>query len=109
VVNARADHVGSLLRPPELLRARVAHAAGELDHASSKRIEDQAIRDVIELQEGAGCQVVTDGEFRRESFQSEPTASVDGVEGVSIDAWRGAIGILRWWATSALRGPRRSL
>jgi 5-methyltetrahydropteroyltriglutamate--homocysteine methyltransferase len=87
VVNARADHVGSLLRPPELLRARAAHAAGELDHASFKRIEDQAIREVIELQEGAGCQVVTDGEFRRESFQSELTASVDGVEGVSIDAW----------------------
>jgi 5-methyltetrahydropteroyltriglutamate--homocysteine methyltransferase len=52
VVNARADHVGSLLRPPELLRARAAHAAGELDHASFKRIEDQAIREVIELQEG---------------------------------------------------------
>jgi len=87
VVNARADHVGSLLPPPELLRARVAHAAGHLDHASFKRIEDQAIREVIELQEGAGCQVVTDGEFRRESFQSELTASVEGFDGVSIDAW----------------------
>jgi methionine synthase II (cobalamin-independent) len=87
VVDARADHVGSLLRPPELLRARVAHAAGELDHAAFKRIEDRAIREVIALQEGAGCQVVTDGEFRRESFQSELTASVDGVDGVSIDAW----------------------
>jgi len=87
MVNARADHVGSLLRPPELLRARAAHAAGQLDHASFKRIEDRAIREVIELQEGAGCEVVTDGEFRRESFQSELTASVDGVEGVNIDAW----------------------
>ena len=87
MVNARADHVGSLLPPPELLRARVAHAAGHLDHASFKRIEDQAIREVIELQEGAGCQVVTDGEFRRESFQSELTASVEGFDGVSIDAW----------------------
>jgi 5-methyltetrahydropteroyltriglutamate--homocysteine methyltransferase len=87
VVNARADHVGSLLRPPELFRARAAHAAGELDHAAFKRIEDQAIREVIELQEAAGCEVVTDGEFRRESFQSELTASVDGVEGVGIDAW----------------------
>ena len=87
MVNARADHVGSLLRPPELLRARAAHTAGELDHASFKRIEDQAIREVIALQEAAGCQVITDGEFRRESFQSELTASVDGVEGVNIDAW----------------------
>jgi 5-methyltetrahydropteroyltriglutamate--homocysteine methyltransferase len=75
------------LRPPELLRAREAHAAGELDHASFKRVEDQAIREVIALQEAAGCQVVTDGEFRRESFQSELTASVEGVEGASIDAW----------------------
>jgi hypothetical protein len=60
----------------ELLRAREARAAGGLDHASLKRIEDEAIRAVIELQEAAGCEVVTDGEFRRESFQSELTASV---------------------------------
>jgi 5-methyltetrahydropteroyltriglutamate--homocysteine methyltransferase len=77
---ARADHVGSLLRPPELLEAR---RAGD----GLKRAEDAAIRDVVARQEQAGLPVVTDGEFRRESFQSELTAAVDGFEGVSIDAW----------------------
>ncbi|MDX6667969.1 MAG: 5-methyltetrahydropteroyltriglutamate--homocysteine methyltransferase [Solirubrobacteraceae bacterium] len=87
VITARADHVGSLLRPPELLEARRAHAAGELDAEPFKAIEDAAIRDVIALQEDAGCPVVTDGEFRRESFQSELTAAVEGFDGVDIDAW----------------------
>jgi 5-methyltetrahydropteroyltriglutamate--homocysteine methyltransferase len=87
VVTARADHVGSLLRPPELLSARERLASGELDPPAFKRIEDAAVREVVALQEAAGCPVVTDGELRRESFQSELTASVDGFEGVDIDAW----------------------
>jgi len=87
MVEARADHVGSLLRPPLLLEARAAHAAGSLDAAGLKAAEDAAVREVVRLQEDAGCPVVTDGELRRESFQSELTAAVDGVEGVSIDAW----------------------
>ena len=87
MVTARADHVGSLLRPPELLDARRALAAGELDPPAVKAIEDRAVLDVIRLQEDAGCPVVTDGELRRESFQSELVAAVDGFEGVTIDAW----------------------
>ncbi len=87
MIDARADHVGSLLRPPELLAARRAHAAGELAPADLKAIEDRSIREVIALQEQAGCPVVTDGELRRESFQSELTASVDGFDGVDVDAW----------------------
>jgi len=87
MVTAHADHVGSLLRPPELLEARAALAAGELDPPAFKAIEDRAVRDVIRLQEEAGCPVVTDGELRRESFQSELVAAVDGFEGVTIDAW----------------------
>jgi 5-methyltetrahydropteroyltriglutamate--homocysteine methyltransferase len=87
VVSAHADHVGSLLRPPELLSARERLAAGELEPAEFKGVEDTAVVDVIALQETAGCPVVTDGEFRRESFQSELTASVDGFAGVDIDAW----------------------
>jgi 5-methyltetrahydropteroyltriglutamate--homocysteine methyltransferase len=86
-VAARAEHVGSLLRPPALLRAREAYANGELDAAAFKRIEDQAVRDVVELQEAVGFPVVTDGEFRRESFQSDVAAAVDGFEGVTLDAW----------------------
>jgi 5-methyltetrahydropteroyltriglutamate--homocysteine methyltransferase len=68
-------------------RMRPGSSITRRSSASFKRVEDQAIREVIELQEAAGCEVVTDGEFRRESFQSELTASADGVEGVGIDAW----------------------
>jgi methionine synthase II (cobalamin-independent) len=87
MVTAHADHVGSLLRPPELLAARRAYAAGDLDNAAFKAVEDRAVLDVLRLQEEAGMPVVTDGEFRRESFQSELVAAVDGFEGVTIDAW----------------------
>jgi 5-methyltetrahydropteroyltriglutamate--homocysteine methyltransferase len=87
VITAHADHVGSLLRPPELLEARQRLADGELEPSAFKRIEDQAIRDAVALQESTGIPVVTDGELRRESFQSELTASSTGFSGVSIDAW----------------------
>ena len=75
--------MGSLLRPPELLAAR-EHPA---DPAELKAAEDAAIRAVVAMQEEVGLPVVTDGEYRRESFQSELTAAVDGFEGVGIDAW----------------------
>jgi 5-methyltetrahydropteroyltriglutamate--homocysteine methyltransferase len=87
VIAARAEHVGSLLRPPELKTAREQHARGELDDAELKRVEDAAVRDVLRLQEDAGCPVVTDGELRRESFQSGLTEAVEGFAGVDIDAW----------------------
>jgi 5-methyltetrahydropteroyltriglutamate--homocysteine methyltransferase len=87
MVTAHADHVGSLLRPPELLEARRRLAAGELDPPAFKAIEDRAVLDVVRLQQEAGLPVVTDGELRRESFQSELVAAVDGFDGVTIDAW----------------------
>src|SRR4051794_6815374 len=87
MITAHADHVGSLLRPPELLEARAKHAAGALDPPAFKAVEDRAVLDVIRLQEDAGLEVITDGELRRESFQSELVAAVDGFEGVTIDAW----------------------
>jgi 5-methyltetrahydropteroyltriglutamate--homocysteine methyltransferase len=87
MITARADHVGSLLRPPALLSARDEYAAGRLAPAALKRAEDEAVREVVALQEAAGMEVVTDGEFRRESFQSELVAAVDGFEGVTIDSW----------------------
>ncbi len=86
-LTARAEHVGSLLRPHYLLDARAAHARGVLAPADFKLTEDSAIRETIELQEGAGCPVVTDGELRRESFQSQLTSSVGGFEGVGMGAW----------------------
>ena len=87
MITAHADHVGSLLRPRQLLEARAELAAGDLDPAAFKRIEDSGVRHVVALQEDAGMPVITDGELRRESFQSELTASCRGFSGVSIDAW----------------------
>jgi 5-methyltetrahydropteroyltriglutamate--homocysteine methyltransferase len=86
-LTARADHTGSLLRPSSLRDARQAYAAGKLDDAGFKAEEDRAVLDVLRMQEDAGCPVVTDGELRRESFQSELVAAVEGIEGATLDAW----------------------
>ena len=77
-VRFRADIVGSLLRPQELLEARESYAAGGFSAAEFKRIEDGAVDWAIGLQERAGLPVVTDGEMRRESFQSQMVEAVEG-------------------------------
>jgi 5-methyltetrahydropteroyltriglutamate--homocysteine methyltransferase len=74
----RADHVGSLLRPPELLRAREQHAAGQLEEKELRRLEDACILQALELQEQVGIDVFTDGEYRRGSWQSDMAEAVDG-------------------------------
>jgi 5-methyltetrahydropteroyltriglutamate--homocysteine methyltransferase len=86
-VTSRAEHVGSLLRPQYLLEAREALGDGRLSPAAFKEVEDRAVLEVLALQEEVGCPIVTDGELRRESFQSELTAACDGFAGVNIDAW----------------------
>src|SRR3954470_9598007 len=75
----RADHVGSLLRPPELLAAREAHAAGRIDDEELRGLEDEAIRAVVKLQEDAGLQSATDGEFRRSSWHMDFIYQLGGV------------------------------
>jgi 5-methyltetrahydropteroyltriglutamate--homocysteine methyltransferase len=75
----RADHVGSLLRPRNLLQARAAHAVGEIDRAELRAIEDEAIRDVVRLQEEIGLQSATDGEFRRTSWHMDFIYQLQGV------------------------------
>ncbi|HEY2636361.1 MAG TPA: cobalamin-independent methionine synthase II family protein [Solirubrobacteraceae bacterium] len=87
MIAAKADHVGSLLRPDELKRARRARAAGALDPPAFKAVEDRAVHEALAAQDAAGCPVVTDGELRRESFQAELVAAVEGFEGVTPDAW----------------------
>src|SRR5207253_6899507 len=67
----RADHVGSLLRPPQLLKARAECAGGRISQEELRRIEDAAIREVVSFQEQAGLQSITDGEYRREIFYSD--------------------------------------
>jgi methionine synthase II (cobalamin-independent) len=87
VLIARTDVVGSLLRPPELVAAQERLASGELAIPEFKRIEDRAVDDAIALQEGAGLDVVTDGEMRRLSFQSQMTAAVEGFGEWDLDAF----------------------
>jgi methionine synthase II (cobalamin-independent) len=84
----RAENVGSLLRPRELLESRARHERGELTDAELKSIEDRAVDDVIALQERAGIDVVTDGELRRNVFASQLVQASEGfapVEGDSVD------------------------
>jgi methionine synthase II (cobalamin-independent) len=64
----RADHIGSLLRPKHLREAFRKRAAEEIAEADLRAVQDQAIRDVVRLQEDCGFEVVTDGEFRRLSY-----------------------------------------
>jgi 5-methyltetrahydropteroyltriglutamate--homocysteine methyltransferase len=78
----RADHVGSLLRPPELARARARFKAGEIDADGLREVEDQAIEKVIDLQHDAGLQTVTDGEFRRTSWHMDFIYALEGIEQV---------------------------
>ena len=66
----RADHIGSLLRPPALRQAFKDHLTGRIDDEHFVKIQDRCIRDVVKLQEAVGLQVVTDGEFRRGSYWS---------------------------------------
>jgi 5-methyltetrahydropteroyltriglutamate--homocysteine methyltransferase len=78
MIDARVDVVGSLLRPPELLRARDLLSKGEIGPPEFKRIEDAAVDSALRLQEQAGLPVVTDGEMRRLSFQSQVTEAYEG-------------------------------
>jgi 5-methyltetrahydropteroyltriglutamate--homocysteine methyltransferase len=87
MITARADVVGSLLRPPELLEARRRFAEGGISVPEFKRAEDRAVDRAISLQERAGLTVVTDGEMRRESFQSQMVDAVEGFGEHDLDAW----------------------
>ena len=84
---ARADTVSILLRPPELQAAREPYTAGYLSAAEFKRIEDKAVDEALKLQEKEGFSVVTYGEMRRESLQSQPAEAVEGLGDPSIDAY----------------------
>jgi 5-methyltetrahydropteroyltriglutamate--homocysteine methyltransferase len=75
----RADHVGSLLRPPELLAARADRASGKITTAQLRTIEDAAIREVVRMQEAVGLQTVTDGEFRRTAWHMDFIYRLAGV------------------------------
>ncbi len=75
----RADHVGSLLRPPEVLRGRDELAAGRISAGELRRLEDRAVRDVVRMQEEVGLRSATDGELRRGSWHQDFILRLDGV------------------------------
>lgn len=75
----RAEHIGSLLRPQPLKNAFRQHAAGEIDSRLLEEILDGAIIDAIRLQEDAGMQAITDGEFRRGSWFLGFVEAIDGL------------------------------
>ena len=76
----RADHVGSLLRPPELLRAREEFAAGRISADELRGVENDAIRVAVRMQEDVGLQSATDGEFRRASWHMDFIYQLEGID-----------------------------
>src|SRR5438045_2778184 len=115
----RADHVGSLLRPERLKRAREQYlgpqtpTSGLGPHASAelRAVEDECIRDVVALQERLGLQAVTDGEFRRRSWWLE---LILGWQGLAADRtgsaklkWRDASGPTQGFSDLNVIGPIR--
>jgi 5-methyltetrahydropteroyltriglutamate--homocysteine methyltransferase len=67
----RADHVGSLVRPPWLIAARQDFNAGKITRDALRPLEDKAVREVVAMQEEIGLHSITDGEFRRQTYLTE--------------------------------------
>jgi 5-methyltetrahydropteroyltriglutamate--homocysteine methyltransferase len=87
----RANHVGSLLRPPELRQAREKREKGEISAAALREVEDRCIRAAVKMQEDVGMQGITDGEFRRTLWHADFLSQFDGikvVEGLLPDSAR---------------------
>lgn len=87
----RADHVGSLLRPPELLHAREQKEQGTISGDELRLVEDRCIRDVVKMQEDIGLSGITDGEYRRTLWHADFLSRIEGVvvkEGMVANAGR---------------------
>src|SRR5206468_10274863 len=93
----RAEHIGSFLRPAELLQARSANVGDE----QLRALEDKHILQVIQRQKDLGFKIFTDGEFRRGNFMSDFN---DAVEGIVED-----VAVARTWQTEAGASPRPSM
>ena len=76
----RADHVGSLLRSAALKDARTRRERGEIDAAALTHIEDREIKTLIAKQEAVGLKSITDGEYRRASWQTDFLQALEGIE-----------------------------
>jgi 5-methyltetrahydropteroyltriglutamate--homocysteine methyltransferase len=87
MITIHGDVVGSLLRPPELLKAQKDLAAAAITDTQFKEIEDRAVDEAIALQESVGLEILTDGEMRRQSFQTQMTAAVSGFGEFDLNAF----------------------
>lgn len=83
----RADHVGSLLRPKDVLDARQQYANGEISQEELRAVEDDCIREVVKKEESVGLKSITDGEFRRRYFHID---FLEHLQGVTVS---GGIGV----------------
>ncbi|CCH89649.1 putative methionine synthase II (Cobalamin-independent) [Modestobacter italicus] len=96
----RADHVGSLLRPQALLDARARRAAGEIDAAELRSIEDAAIAAAVRMQGDLGLATATDGEFRRSTWHMDFIYAITGITPVAGEGrpvhFRNADGSIDW-------------
>jgi len=77
---SRADHVGSFLRPAQLLEARDGRAEGTVDPDTLRQVEDAAIAELVQWQESLGLKAITDGEFRRYFFHTDFLLQLSGVK-----------------------------
>jgi 5-methyltetrahydropteroyltriglutamate--homocysteine methyltransferase len=77
MITTHADVVGSLLWPPWLLEAQEHLQTGQITRPAYKSIEDRAVNEAVAQQEEAGLTVLTDGEMRRLSFQSQMVQAVE--------------------------------
>jgi 5-methyltetrahydropteroyltriglutamate--homocysteine methyltransferase len=108
----RAEVIGSMLRPSYLKDARAAFEEGRLRVADFKRLEDRAVDQVIAMQEGAGVDVVSDGEMRRFLFMGPITETVEGIEPVEHDSampWSSPEGDLEWTSPAAVTSKLRKV
>ena len=106
----RADHVGSLLRPADIHRARAAYREGTLEQHQLRVIEDAAILHALERQQAAGVDIYTDGEFRRTGFQNDLIEAVEGYvetdDPVVVRVWQGPGGAPTEQGTRQVVGAR---
>ena len=95
----RADHVGSILRPPELHKARQDFTEGRLDAEGLRAVEDAAVIKAVRMQEEVGLLAVTDGEYRRATWHMDFLYAIGGVNKVKETlevAFHNDEGDIRW-------------
>jgi 5-methyltetrahydropteroyltriglutamate--homocysteine methyltransferase len=108
----RAEVIGSMLRPSYLQEGRAAFEQGALQAHELKRLEDRAVDQAIAMQEGAGVDVVSDGEMRRFLFMGPITETVEGIELVDHDSampWSTPDGDIEWRSPAAVTSKLRKV